>query len=78
MEDVVKLNPNFWPGRRVLLTGHTGFKGAWLLLWLQELGAQVWGTALAPDPEPNLFRQLALVRLPGKQNRWLHHEGRPA
>ena len=45
---------NFWRGRRVLLTGHTGFKGAWLRLWLQELGAEVTGFALAPETTPNL------------------------
>lgn len=45
----------FWRGRRVLLTGHTGFKGAWLALWLNELGAEVHGFALAPPSEPNLF-----------------------
>lgn len=43
------LNRDFWRGRRVLLTGHTGFKGAWLSLWLEHLGAQVTGIALAPD-----------------------------
>ncbi len=48
-------NPTFWAGRRVLLTGHTGFKGAWLALWLRQLGAQVTGLALAPPTEPNLF-----------------------
>ena len=48
----------FWSGKRVLLTGHTGFKGSWLLLWLLELGAEVWGYALEAEPEPNLFRQL--------------------
>jgi CDP-glucose 4,6-dehydratase len=72
---MVNPNPNFWNGRRVLLTGHTGFKGAWLLLWLQELGAQVWGTALAPAPEASLFRNLTLVRPPGDQYSWRHHEG---
>lgn len=51
MEDVV--NP--WKGRRVFLTGHTGFKGGWLALWLAEKGAQVRGFALAPTAEPNLF-----------------------
>jgi len=45
----------FWRGKRVLLTGHTGFKGAWLALWLQRLGAQVTGLALAPATAPNLF-----------------------
>jgi CDP-glucose 4,6-dehydratase len=42
-------------GRRVLLTGHTGFKGSWLAIWLARLGCQVTGYALAPKPEPNLF-----------------------
>jgi len=48
-------DPHFWSGKRVLLTGHTGFKGAWLALWLQRLGAQVTGVALPPATEPNLF-----------------------
>lgn len=45
----------FWRGKRVLLTGHTGFKGAWLTLWLQRLGAEVTALALPPASEPNLF-----------------------
>lgn len=49
------INCDFWHGRRVLLTGHTGFKGSWLALWLQQLGAQVTGLALAPTNKPNLF-----------------------
>ncbi len=44
-----------WCGRRVLLTGHTGFKGAWLGLWLEHLGAKVTGFALEPPTEPSLF-----------------------
>jgi CDP-glucose 4,6-dehydratase len=51
----MSVDPEFWRGRRVLLTGHTGFKGSWLSLWLHELGAQVTGYALAPSTEPNLF-----------------------
>lgn len=46
---------DFWRGRRVLLTGHTGFKGSWLALWLKSLGAEVHGYALSPPTEPNLF-----------------------
>ena len=47
----------FWPGKRVLVTGHTGFKGAWLCLWLRDLGADVHGLALPPDPaRPSLHR----------------------
>lgn len=49
------MNPGFWQGKRVLLTGHTGFKGSWLSLWLQSLGAQVTGYALAPPTNPSLF-----------------------
>jgi len=45
----------FWRGKRVLLTGHTGFKGSWLALWLQRLGAQVVGLALPPATTPSLF-----------------------
>ena len=49
------MTPSFWSGRRVFLTGHTGFKGSWLSLWLQSLGAAVKGYALPPDTEPALF-----------------------
>jgi CDP-glucose 4,6-dehydratase len=49
------INPGFWQGRRVFLTGHTGFKGSWLALMLQELGAQVHGFALPPQTTPSLF-----------------------
>jgi CDP-glucose 4,6-dehydratase len=55
---VVRPDPDFWRGKRVLLTGHTGFKGAWLALWLQQLGAQVTGIALAPAGPSNLFEQM--------------------
>ena len=51
----------FWSGKRVLITGHTGFKGSWLSLWLNHLKADVFGYALAPDTTPALFDQLALV-----------------
>ena len=49
------MTPNFWQGKRVFLTGHTGFKGSWLSLWLQSLGAVVTGYALKPPTNPNLF-----------------------
>ena len=54
MEEVV-MSPAFWQGKRVLLTGHTGFKGSWLSLWLQSMGANVIGYALAPPTSPSLF-----------------------
>ena len=49
------LTPKFWKGRRVLVTGHTGFKGGWLTLWLRQLGADVTGFSLEPPTDPNLF-----------------------
>lgn len=61
MEDVVS-GSGVWSGRRVLLTGHTGFKGGWLALWLHEQGARVTGLALPPATEPSVFEQLAIGR----------------
>jgi CDP-glucose 4,6-dehydratase len=51
---------DFWPGKRVLVTGHTGFKGSWLALWLHSLGARVHGYALAPASTPSLWKLLGL------------------
>lgn len=55
MEKVVTLHHAAWAGKRVFLTGHTGFKGSWLALWLRQLGADVYGYSLAPQTNPNLF-----------------------
>jgi CDP-glucose 4,6-dehydratase len=58
MESVVSSNdlaPSAWKGRSVMLTGHTGFKGSWLALWLHQLGAKVHGYALEPPTHPSLF-----------------------
>jgi CDP-glucose 4,6-dehydratase len=55
---MLEMNPGFWAGQRVLLTGHTGFKGSWASLWLERLGAEVHGLALAPDHVPDLFSRL--------------------
>lgn len=51
------MNPIFWQGKKVFLTGHTGFKGGWLSLWLQSLGAHLTGFALSPPTNPSLFEQ---------------------
>jgi CDP-glucose 4,6-dehydratase len=53
----------FWRGKRVLLTGHTGFKGGWAAIWLSRLGAEVTGLALPPDQEPSLFHLAGVERL---------------
>ncbi len=56
------VDSTFWCGKRVLLTGHTGFKGSWLALWLQLLGAEVTGIALRPSTVPNLFELASVAR----------------
>ena len=52
------VNRDAWRGRRVLVTGHTGFKGAWLALWLEALGADVAGLSLEPPTTPSLYALL--------------------
>jgi CDP-glucose 4,6-dehydratase len=56
----VEINSQFWAQRRVLITGHTGFKGAWLSLWLQSLGAELTGLSPGPPTQPSLY-ELAAV-----------------
>jgi CDP-glucose 4,6-dehydratase len=70
------VDPAFWQGRRVLITGHTGFKGSWLSLWLLSLGAEVWGYALAPEPGQSLFQalQLDLAARRSPYGAKLHHQ----
>lgn len=55
------LDRNFWHGKRVVLTGHTGFKGGWLTVWLHRMGAHVTGISLPPDTTPSLF-ELARIQ----------------
>lgn len=50
------MNQEFWKNRKVLVTGHTGFKGGWLSLWLSELGARVFGYSLEPPTDPSFFK----------------------
>nr|QQZ49878.1 hypothetical protein JKL49_24760 [Phenylobacterium glaciei] len=50
-------DPAFWSGKRVLLTGHTGFKGSWAAIWLCAMGTKVTGLSLDPDQTPALFEQ---------------------
>ena len=68
VEDLVTRD-SFWRGKRVFLTGHTGFKGAWLSIWLSELGAEVTGYSLPPPTQPNLFD------LAGVKSRVRHLQG---
>jgi CDP-glucose 4,6-dehydratase len=56
------VNAEFWRGRRVFITGHTGFKGGWLSLWLQSLGAELQGYALDAPTTPSLFVEARVAR----------------
>jgi CDP-glucose 4,6-dehydratase len=62
LEGLGMIDPAFWSGRRVFLTGHTGFKGGWLALWLQDLGAEVTGYALPAPDGPSLFAAADVAR----------------
>ena len=56
------MSSDFWSGKKVFISGHTGFKGSWLSLWLHSLGSQITGYALAPSTEPNLFSVLGIEK----------------
>lgn len=58
---IATVSPEFWQGKRVFLTGHTGFKGSWLSLWLQSMGAVVKGFALEPQTTPSLFNEARIA-----------------
>ncbi|EKB26686.1 CDP-glucose 4,6-dehydratase [Aeromonas dhakensis] len=57
------VDASFWKGKRVLVTGHTGFKGSWLTIWLHRLGAEVTGISLAPHSTPNLFEAAEVAKI---------------
>lgn len=59
---VHQTNTEFWRGRRVLITGHTGFKGSWLSLWLQSMGAELRGISLVPPTTPALFNEARVAQ----------------
>lgn len=60
---MITASPNFWRGKQVLLTGHTGFKGAWLALWLCQMGAKVTGISLPPNSTPNLSTLINITQM---------------
>lgn len=60
-------SPQFWRGKQVLITGQTGFKGAWLALWLSSMGAKVTGISLPPSTTPNLFKLINLEQIINSQ-----------
>ena len=70
---MVTIEKNFWRGKRVFLTGHTGFKGSWLTLWLLRLGAEVCGYSLKPENKESLFEQLKLNKTLYSDNNGLIH-----
>ena len=63
MEALAMINQKFWKNKNVLVTGHTGFKGSWLSLWLKLLGANVSGLSLPPNSNPSLYERLELSNL---------------
>jgi CDP-glucose 4,6-dehydratase len=63
MEKMGFINSVFWKDKKVFLTGHTGFKGSWLSIWLQSMGAKVTGYSLSPPTEPSLFKLCAIENL---------------
>lgn len=62
-EDIRVIDKQFWNNKRVFITGHTGFKGSWLALWLHGLGSHVYGYALDPPTEPSLYKLARIGQL---------------
>ena len=65
----LEVNLNFWKGRSVFITGHTGFKGGWLSLWLSQLGAKVYGYSLKPPTSENFFNAVKPLYVGGCRKR---------
>ena len=63
------MNKNFWKNKKVFITGHTGFKGSWLVLILKGLGAKITGYALNPISKPNFFDDIKLTQFLEKDYR---------
>jgi CDP-glucose 4,6-dehydratase len=57
------VNRSFWQGKRVFLTGHTGFKGSWASLWLKDMGAELFGYSLPPETDPSLYQAAEIEKL---------------
>ena len=55
---MIKVNQNFWKGKRVFITGFSGFKGSWLCIWLEKMEANIFGVSLAPNTTPSLYNLL--------------------
>ena len=55
LEIMGMIDTSFWQNRKVLITGHTGFKGSWLSFWLKHLGAKVYGISLPPNTNPHFL-----------------------
>jgi CDP-glucose 4,6-dehydratase len=55
LKNISYINSDFWKGKKILITGHTGFKGSWLSIWLKLMGANVTGYSLFPNTKPSLF-----------------------
>ena len=60
MSFINTFHQNFWRKKKVLITGHNGFKGSWLTLWLRNLGSEVHGISNLPPSDPNMFESLGI------------------
>ena len=65
------VDSNFWKNKKVFLTGHTGFKGSWMSIWLNKLGANVKGYSLQPPSQPSLFNEAKISELVDSEPKYL-------